>query len=196
MFKMREVLSSDVPFTALQSNSDAPGQERRKKSWPPDFRLTSNYIGLFCRVAKTPEPYELLFAMLRVQSSLERRSEAFFQPFRLTAAKFNILNLLSINQGRMDQAKLVDQLLVGKSSISIVLNRMVRDNLIQRETHPKDKRQTVLLITDKGAKLWGRIAPMYETNVKAVFEVIPAGHRRQFLQDLDELHQALAKTPL
>lgn len=131
--------------------------------------------------------------MLRVQSSLERRSEAFFQPFGLTASKFNILNLLIINQGKMDQAKLVDQLLVGKSSISIVLKRMVRDNLIQREVHPEDKRQTVLVITDKGTTLWRTIAPIYETNVKAVFGVIPPRHRRQFLQDLDKLHQALAK---
>jgi DNA-binding MarR family transcriptional regulator len=144
-------------------------------------------------VPKNPEPHELLFAMLRVQSSLERRSEAFFQPFGLTASKFNILNLLIINQGRMDQAKLVDQLLVGKSSISIVLKRMVRDNLLQREAHPEDKRQAVLVITDKGTTLWRTIAPIYEPNVKAVFGVIPPGHRRQFLQDLDKLHQALAK---
>jgi DNA-binding MarR family transcriptional regulator len=142
---------------------------------------------------KNPEPYELLFALLRVQSSLERRSEGFFQPFGLTASKFNILNLLTINQGRMDQAKLVDQLLVGKSSVSIVLKRMVRDNLIQREAHPKDKRQTVLLKTDKGARLWESVAPIYETNVKAVFGVIPPGHRRRFLQDLDKLHQALSR---
>jgi len=111
----------------------------------------------------------------------------------LTASKFNILNLLTINQGRMDQAKLVDQLLVGKSSVSIVLKRMVRDNLIQREAHPKDKRQTVLLKTDKGARLWESVAPIYETNVKAVFGVIPPGHRRRFLQDLDKLHQALSR---
>src|SRR5215469_10957394 len=100
-------------------------------------------------MSKTPEPYELLFAMLRVQSSLERRSEAFFQPFGLTASKFNILNLLSLNQGRMDQAKLVEELLVGKSSISIVLKRMVRDDLVQREAHSTDGRQTVLVITEK-----------------------------------------------
>jgi DNA-binding MarR family transcriptional regulator len=100
-------------------------------------------------LVKNPEPYELLFAMLRVQSSLKRRGEAFFQPFGLTPSKFNILNLLSINHGRMDQTKLVEQLLVGKSSISIVLNRMVRDNLVQREAHPKDKRQTALVNTDK-----------------------------------------------
>jgi len=163
-----------------------------KNSAPGDNCLTSNYFRRYCRVAKNPEPYELLFAMLRVQSSLARRSETFFQSFGLTASKFNILNLLSMNQGRMDQAKLVDQLLVGKSSISIVLNRMVRDNLIQREAHPKDRRQTVLAITDKGAKLWSRIAPIYETNVKAIFGVIPPSHRGQFLRDLDDLHQALA----
>jgi DNA-binding MarR family transcriptional regulator len=70
---------------------------------------------------------------------------------------------------------------------------MVRDNLIQREAHPKDKRQTVLVITDKGARLRESVAPVYETNVKAVFGVIPPGHRRQFLQDLEKLHQALAR---
>jgi DNA-binding MarR family transcriptional regulator len=142
---------------------------------------------------ENPEPYELLFAMLRVQSSLERRSEAFFQPFGLTASKFNILNLLSLNQGRMDQAKLVEELLVGKSSISIVLKRMVRDDLVQREAHSTDGRQTVLVITDKGKKLWGSIAPVYETNVKAVFGVIPPRHRKRFLRDLDHLHQALGR---
>ena len=51
----------------------------------------------------------------------------------------------------------------------------------------------VLVITDRGTKLWGPIAPTYETNVKAVFGVIPSSHRRQFLQDLDKLHRALAK---
>jgi DNA-binding MarR family transcriptional regulator len=142
---------------------------------------------------KFPEPYELLFALLRVQSSLEHRSEGFFQPFGLTASKFNILNLLMINQGRMDQAKLVDQLLVGKSSVSIVLKRMVRDDLIERETHPKDRRQTVLVITDKGARLRDSVAPTYEINVKAVFGVIPPTHRTQFLKNLDRLHQALAR---
>jgi hypothetical protein len=59
-------------------------------------------------MSKTPEPYEMLLVMLLVQSSLERRSEAFFQPFGLTASKFNILNLLSLKGGRMDQAHLVE----------------------------------------------------------------------------------------
>jgi DNA-binding MarR family transcriptional regulator len=139
-----------------------------------------------------PEPYQLLFSLLKVKNSLDRSSEAFFQPFGLTASKFNILNLLSLNQGRMDQSKLVDQLLVGKSSTSIVLNRMLRDHLIKREPHPTDKRQAVLVITEKGSRLWSQISPAYEENVREAFGVIPPSHRKQFLADLDRLQEALA----
>jgi DNA-binding MarR family transcriptional regulator len=139
-----------------------------------------------------PEPYELLFSLLKVQNSLDRNSEAFFQPFGLTASKFNILNVLSLNQGRMNQSKLVDQLLVGKSSTSIVLNRMLRDHLIKREPHPTDKRQAVLVITEKGSRLWSQTSPIYEKNVREAFGVILPRHRKQFLADLDRLQEALA----
>ena len=144
-------------------------------------------------MSKSPEPYELLLAMLLVQNSLERRSEAFFQAFGLTASKFNILNLLSMKNGQLDQSELVDQLLVGKSSISIVLNRMVRDKLIKREPHPKDRRQVVLVITKEGNEIWSKAAPAYEANVREVFGKVPPSHRNQFLQDLEKLQEAISE---
>jgi DNA-binding MarR family transcriptional regulator len=135
-------------------------------------------------------PHDLLVALLLVQSSLERRSEAFFQPFGLTSAQFNILNLLGHREGKMDQSALVDLLLVGKSSISIVLNRMVRDELIKREEHPKDRRQVVLTLTPKGRALWRKISPRYEASVEKVFGSLPTTRRKQFLDGLKALHEA------
>jgi DNA-binding MarR family transcriptional regulator len=140
---------------------------------------------------RKPEPHDLLVAVLLVQSLMERRSDAFFQPHGLTGAQFNILNLLAAHEGRMDQAALVDLLLVGKSSISIVLNRMVRDGLIEREEHPKDRRQVVLVLTRKGRALWKKISPRYEASVERIFGALPAGRRPQFLEDLKTLHDAL-----
>ncbi len=119
-------------------------------------------------------PHDLLVGLLLVQSLLERRSEAFFQPFGLTSAQFNMLNLLGHREGKMDQAALVDLLLVGKSSISIVLNRMVRDGLVKREEHPKDRRQVVLVLTPKGRALWRKISPRYEAGVKEIFGTFAA----------------------
>ena len=139
---------------------------------------------------RKPEPHDLLVALLLVQSLLERRSDAFFQPFGLTGAQFNILNLLAHHEGRMEQLALVDRLLVGKSSISIVLNRIVRDGLIKREEHPKDRRQVVLVLTSKGRILWRKISPRYEANVEKVFGSLAATRRKQFLDDLKALHEA------
>jgi DNA-binding MarR family transcriptional regulator len=140
---------------------------------------------------RKPEPHDLLVAFLLVQSLLERRSDAFFQPFGITAAKFNILNLLARRQGRMDQAALVDLLLVGKSSVSIVINRMVREGLVKREEHPKDRRQTVLVLTNKGRIIWRKISPVYLARVNRIFGTFPVGRARGFLEELKILHDAL-----
>lgn len=137
------------------------------------------------------EPHDLLVAVLLVQSLMERRSDTFFQRYGLTGAQFNILNLLGVRQGKMDQAVLVDLLLVGKSSISIVLNRMVRDGLIKRKEHPKDRRQVVLLLTPRGLALWQKILPPYQASVDQIFGQVPATHRHRLLEDLKTLHDSL-----
>jgi DNA-binding MarR family transcriptional regulator len=139
---------------------------------------------------RKPEPHDLLVALLLVQSLLDRRSEAYFQPFGLTGAQFNILNLLGYRGGKMEQAALVDQLLVGKSSVSIVLNRMVRDGLVNREEHPRDRRQVVLVLTPRGRALWRKISPRYEAGVEKIFGALPASRRQRFLNDLKALHDA------
>ena len=136
-------------------------------------------------------PHDLLVALLQLQNTIERRSDAFFQPYGLTSAQFNILNLLGTSDGRMEQLTLVDLLLVGKSSISVVLNRMVRDELVRREDHPQDRRQVVLVLTPKGRALWRKISPRYEKGVREVFGALPVSHRLRFIDDLKILHDAL-----
>ena len=139
-------------------------------------------------------PHDLLVALLQMQSAVERRSEAFFQPFGLTSAQFNILNLLAWQEGRMDQSALVEMLLVGKSSISIVLNRLVRDGLVKREEHAQDRRHVVLILTPKGRALWRKISPGYEAGVNEIFGKLPTSRRRRFLDDLQVLHEALKRS--
>jgi len=143
------------------------------------------------RMPVPSQPHDLLVATLLVQNVLERRSEAFFQPHGLTGAQFNILNLLARHAGQMDQGELTAQLLVGKSSISIVLNRMVKAGLVRRQEHLHDRRRTVLLLTPKARQLWKKISPRYEAIVKEIFGTVPVSRRSAFLQDLKSIHDAL-----
>ncbi len=139
-----------------------------------------------------PQPHDLLVGLLLVQSSIDRRSDALFQPHGFTNAQFNILNLLVQAGGKMDQSGLAESLLVGKSSISIVLNRMVRDGHVTREPHPKDRRQVVLAVTSRGRALWRKISPQYEAAVRKVFGSIPASGRQRLLDDLETIHRAFS----
>lgn len=141
-----------------------------------------------------PKEHDLLVGLLLVQGLLERRSESFFGSFGLTAAQFNILNLLAHHDGPLEQAALVERLLVGKSSISIVLNRMVRDGLIRRAEHPEDRRRTLLKLTALGKSTWLRIGPSYEAGVQEVFADLPLSRWQPFLNDLKRLHETLTRT--
>ncbi len=143
-----------------------------------------------------PEPseHDLLVTLLTLHNAIQRRGDAFFQGFGLTDAQFNILNLIGLSNGPMDQLALTDRLLVGKSSVSIVLNRMVKAGLIRREEHPRDRRRVVLVLTAKGRALWRKIAPQYERGVREIFGALPRKRRATLLDDLELLFAAIKRS--
>jgi DNA-binding MarR family transcriptional regulator len=138
--------------------------------------------------------HDLLVALLTFHSAVQRRGDAFFQAFGLTDAQFNILNLIGHSNGPMDQLALTERLLVGKSSVSIVLNRMVKAGLIRREEHARDRRRVVLILTRQGRDLWRKVAPRYEEGVGEIFSVLPRKRRKPFLDDLELLYAALKRS--
>jgi DNA-binding MarR family transcriptional regulator len=94
----------------------------------------------------------------------------------------------------MDQLALTERLLVGKSSVSIVLNRMVKAGLIRREEHARDRRRVVLVLTRQGRDLWRKVAPRYEAGVREVFSALPRARRKAFVDDLEVLYAALKRS--
>ncbi len=83
---------------------------------------------------------------------------------------------------------------MGKSSVSIVLNRMVKAELIRREEHPHDRRRVVLVLTRKGRELWRRVSPQYEQGVRQIFGTLPRRRRKEFLDDLEAIHAGIKRS--
>ena len=141
---------------------------------------------------RTPEPHDLLVAFLLLQRALQKQADLFFAEYGLSDAQFNILNLLATSGGWMDQLALTEKLLVGKSSISIVLNGMTKAGLVERQENPKDRRQSMLRLPSKGHDLWSKVYSKYEKNVRVVFGGLPKARRRAFLDDLETLYASLS----
>lgn len=96
-------------------------------------------------------------SVARVHQLLLSRVEATLKPFNLSFARFELLRLLAFSsEGRMPMASVVSRLQVHPASVTSVVDRLVRDGLVRRESHPDDGRATLLVLTKKGRELTER----------------------------------------
>ncbi len=99
-----------------------------------------------------------------------RESARLFRPRGLTAPQFNVLNLLA---GRTDgagfsQRELADTLVVDRSNVTGLLDRMETAGWVRREDDPADRRVYRVRLTPAGRKLWQKVAPGYADVVTQV----------------------------
>jgi len=90
-------------------------------------------------------------------------SQRLFRPHGLTAPQYNVLNILAADDdGRgLSQRELGDILVVDRSNVTGLIDRMEKCSWVRRADDPVDRRIYRVELTPKGRKLWARIAPRY-----------------------------------
>lgn len=141
----------------------------------------------------TTTPQDLMIGLLELRNAFDRGSELFLAGFGLTGAQLNILNLLGEASGTMTQSDLSAKVLIGKSSLSIVVDRMVQRGYIRRQVFPDDRRRVILKMTPTGRNLWEKVHPLYKKEVDATFGVIPTSKRQTLLDAMKVLETNLRK---
>jgi len=72
-------------------------------------------------------------------------------------------------EGRMRPHELADVLVLSRSGLSRLLDRMEAEEVLQRERCPNDRRGTYAVINDTGRDLLARMSPVYRSTVEAHF---------------------------
>ncbi|MCO6184766.1 MarR family winged helix-turn-helix transcriptional regulator [Rhizobium sp. L1K21] len=78
------------------------------------------------------------------------------------------------NEDGITQRELVERLEIEQATIANTLSRMVRDDLVERRAHPKDKRAQLLYLTDRAKSLKDAALKAAEEADEALF----SGFRR------------------
>jgi DNA-binding MarR family transcriptional regulator len=119
-------------------------------------------------VESSPDPvkpnlsYELTTAVLTTADAFVRESQRLFRPLGLTGAQFNVLNILANHTpDGMSQRELGDRLVVDRSNVSGLLDRLEKTGWVKREDHPDDRRIYRVSLTVTGRKLWEKVQPLY-----------------------------------
>src|SRR5688572_12194314 len=93
---------------------------------------------------------DLVVQTLRTTNTFLRTSRRLFRPHGLTEAQFNVLNVLARRDAAMTQRELGDFLVVDRSNITGLLDRMEAVGWTRRDAMPDDRRAWRVVLTAKG----------------------------------------------
>lgn len=79
------------------------------------------------------------------------------------------------------------KVLVANSSLSYILDKLVKKELIERRQCTDDKRVTYISLTDKGQKVSETIFPPHYDRLKAIFANLTDAEKEQTIQTLKKL---------
>ncbi len=130
---------------------------------------------------------EFIHRVLVTGGALLRESQRFFRPLGVTEAQFNVLNVLAGTPSGMSQRELGDVLIVDRSNVTGLLDRMGKAGWVRRESHSQDRRIHQVMLTAKGRQLWAKVRPLYLAAVGKVVSGLPAADIRQALATLAAL---------
>lgn len=105
--------------------------------------------------------YDLVAAVLGTADAFLRESQRLFRPLGLTGAQFNVLSILADAPDGLSQRALGDKLLVDRSNVTGLLDRMEKSGWVRRKDHPGDRRVYLITLTPAGRALWAKANPIY-----------------------------------
>jgi MarR family 2-MHQ and catechol resistance regulon transcriptional repressor len=135
----------------------------------------------------------LVFNLLRTHSYLGPFIEAGLRPQRLTAAQFNALLLLrTAGAGGLLMGEIGEGLVVTKSNVTGLVDRLERQGLVARGRH-RDRRATVVRLTDAGAQLLERTVPRHAELLAELTGCLTGKEKRTLIGLLTKLRRELRR---
>jgi DNA-binding MarR family transcriptional regulator len=140
------------------------------------------------RTSSRPElPVLAWLRLARVFQRIEQIGTEHLRQFDLNLAQFDVLARVGAAEGLMQQ-EVADSLLVTKSNICQLLDRMERAGLVERRPAGRANR---LYLTPAGRQLYDRVVPAHERLIAEQFSALSSSEQAQLLELLRRVDRAL-----
>jgi DNA-binding MarR family transcriptional regulator len=134
---------------------------------------------------KQPGPrYQATLELLRAADSLWNASRAFFARWDLSPSQFNLLNLLSDRSAGWTQTELSRALIMHRSNVTGLIDRLEKRGLAARKPDPGDRRLNRVILTESGSRLLREVLPYYYAAAEEVWGPISAEQARAITSQL------------
>jgi DNA-binding MarR family transcriptional regulator len=102
-----------------------------------------------------------LLELLRTAETIWNVSRGFFAQWDLSPSQFNVLNLLRLCPEGLSQTELSRELIMHRSNVTGLVDRMEKRGLLERQEVADDRRAYRIVLTVAGRKLLEEVLPTY-----------------------------------
>jgi DNA-binding MarR family transcriptional regulator len=134
------------------------------------------------------EPIAITARLARLQALVAPRLETVFRRFGMRGADFALLaTLVRLAGDAVSQRRLASELGLSAGTISLRVDRLVRNGLAERGPDPADGRGAVISLTDAGRELFEACAPEHLANAEELLAGLTADEGTQLGRLLGKL---------
>jgi len=139
--------------------------------------------------------HEALLGLVVTAGLLSKEGDRVLRPLGLTDSQFNVLALLRFQSedGALDQSTLGRMLVVNRSNVTGLIDRMERAGWVERTADRGDRRVKQVRLTAAGRRLLERADRLYFQRVLEVMAALPEREREQLARTLEKIRAALRK---
>src|SRR5215831_12592093 len=114
--------------------------------------------------------YQALLQLLRTADTIWSASHTFFERWNISPSQFNVLNLLHSQPEGLSQIELSRQLIMHRSNVTGLVDRLEGKGLLTRKEIPTDRRAYRVVLTKSGSSLLAEILPDYYRGAESIWD--------------------------
>ncbi|MFC1541164.1 MarR family winged helix-turn-helix transcriptional regulator [Candidatus Latescibacterota bacterium] len=145
-----------------------------------------------------PQPFsyqshEAMLNIVLTGTLLMREGNSLLRPFGMTETQFNILMLLKYQSedGKINQTRLGNMLLIHRSNITGIIDRMEKTELVRRIPDYEDRRINYIEMTEKGKETLDNADRVYHKRLDEIMSALSESDNQKIIKLLEIIRKQL-----
>ena len=127
-----------------------------------------------------------LIALSRCTQNVHKREYKTIKEGGLTVSQFAVLEIL-YHKDDLRVCEILEKTLSTGGNMTVVIDNLIKDDLVMRYIDPKDRRVNLISITEKGRNLISEIFPKHLENINEIFSALIPEEKKNLISLLKKL---------
>lgn len=129
---------------------------------------------------------KLFIVLTRALDSVQKSIEKDIRSYGLNTTEFAVLELI-YHKGEQPIQRIGEKVLIASSSITYVVDKLEKKNLLLRTPSPQDRRIIYASITDEGRKMMDEIFPVHSRQIQKILGGLDPHEKEDVIMKLKKL---------